>query len=884
MSHKDLTRLLPIMPTKVLRFLLSNLLIVALSIISIFTIQEASAQQGIEDDKICILMQRNIDDGTILFSQGDFDKAIVQLNQAINRGANDSCPNLLIEAYSVQAQIYSLQKNYSNSITGYLAAITIAEKIKSDGLLSELYVGIADDFFMIPTYEKAAEYYKKAVPLLIQQNNKSQQFYTLENLGVSLIELQQPHDALKVFEEILAISQAEPNSLIRTRTLYRMSEIYRLEQEWVNAITVSQQLYKERLDGNDFLGATLALNNRAYSEIQMQDLTSAINTLNNALTLAKEHQLSPSVVAGIYTNLGICYQNQGLYNSSLSSLSKATENAQKTSDFSQLSDIHNTTAWVQYHKGDLYNASRFARLAIDEAKKANDPVALSNSYHTYSQFLRDGNDYINALDYYEKYSFLRDSLELGKRLEQEKQQQLSEQIERTEREQRLYLADKEMQNLMIKQLSLEAERQKQENELLKKERELEQSEKDKAYQNLMLSKREQEAALQLSTIRNLEQENSIKELQIRQKDIEEQQREKDIALLQSEKERQQLQIEKETETRKRAIWMLVLSILVLIIVISGLVTTRKKNQLLANQKRQIEEKNTHLENANTEISLKNVQLSEFAEEIQSQNEEIIVQRDMIEARNQDIMASIQYARLIQNAVLPNDSVLQNGFANHFVLYKPRDIVSGDFWWFNEYENRKIVVVADCTGHGVPGAFLSMLGSTLLSEIVAHQPQVKANILLDKLRAKMRETMMHGQTDSLQLDGMDLAVCIYDEQNREVEIAGAYNPVYIVRNGDIEIIKTDKIPIGLGGNPDSTYKLNIWKAEPKDRFFMFSDGYADQFGGEFGRKLMVKNFRELLVKSSNMPMTEQKKFLNKSFVEWQGNQDQIDDVLVLGFET
>ena len=841
------------------------------------------AQQVVDEDKICIFIQGAIDDGSILFSKGEYNKAIAKLYEATNRGAHDSCPNLMVEAYRLLAEIHAIQLNFNTSITSYLAAITFAEKLKSDYLLSELYIGIADIFFRIGAHEKAVEYYTKTLPLLSNQEQEAQSLYVIENLALSLLGFQQQDRALEYLNRILSLTHIESDQHIRTRTLFRISEIYRQSNEWDQAIEYCQKLYYEQEFHKDNLGAVLALNNKAYNEIQKQDYPTAISSLKEALKKAQTYTLPNSVLAGIYTNLGVCYQNQGRFSLSLDNLFQAADITKDDSNSAQLADIYNTTAWVYHYKGDLYNASRFASLSISEAKKANDPVALSNSYYTYSQFLRDGNDHISALEYYEKYSKLRDSLELEKRIQKEKDEQLTGQIERTEREQRLYLADKEMKDLMVKQLMLESESRKQEIELLKKERELEQSEKNRVYQNLMLSKKEQEAALQQSTIRNLEQENSIKALQIQQKETEELRREQEIALLQSEKERQQLQIEKEAETRMLVIWMLVLSLLVLTIVVVGLITTRKKNQLLADQKKQIEEKNLNLESANTEILQKNVQLSELAEEIQSQNEEIIVQRDMIEARNLDMTSSIQYARLIQNAVLPSIEALETNFKNHFVLYKPRDIVSGDFWWFHAYKNRKIIAVADCTGHGVPGAFLSMLGTTLLSEIVSHQPEIRANILLDNLRAKMRETMMHGKTTSLQLDGMDIAVCIVNDQTKEIEIAGAYNPVYIIRDGDIEIIKADKIPIGLGGDPRSTFNLNIWKAKPKDRFYLFSDGYADQFGGEHGRKLMVKNFRKLLVQSAALPMDRQKEFLDQQFLEWQGNSTQIDDVLVLGFE-
>ena len=438
-----------------------------------------------------------------------------------------------------------------------------------------------------------------------------------------------------------------------------------------------------------------------------------------------------------------------------------------------------------------------------------------------------------------------------------------------------------MQSLILKQLRLESEKRRQEIDLLRKERELEQLEKDRAYQALQLIKREHEAALQQSTIRNLEQENEIKEFQIRQKEAEERQREKEIALLQIESEKQQLQIEKETETRKRAIWMMVLSFLTLVAVVVGLIITRKKNKLLAEQKTLIEEKNKNLEQANIDILDKNARLSEQAEEIRAQNDRITIQKDLIEEKNKKITDSIQYASLIQNAVLPSPSVLSESFAEYFLLNLPRDIVSGDLWWYYKSNNKVMLAVADCTGHGVPGAILSMLGTTLLNEIANQHPEIKANEFLDLLKHKMVEALVRSDNGSPRHDGMDIAICIFNVEDNTVEIAGANNPVYILRNGDIEIIKGDKAHIGLHIKRSNLFSQNTCKIEKGDRFYMFSDGFADQFGGENGNKFMLQNFRNLIISTSNLPLKEQGIALNDAFEKWKGNQEQLDDVLVIG---
>ena len=828
----------------------------------------------------CIEAEILIQNAKELFLRGEYERTIIELLEVINLGVQDSCPRLLIEAYSIQAQSFEKQLDIENTLIGYLNAISIAEKYGYNTTSIELYRTVGDIFFQRKVFPKAADYYSQALEL-IDDNDTEQRLFYLENFSLSSLGYYNYEEAAKALQHILEISEPKPFLPIRSRAYFQLSEIYRKQKMWTKAIEYCNLLTQYMQEVKDTLGLVIALNNLSYNQISNKEFSNAETAINRALDLSKKISLPTTLVAGLYTNLGICYQNQGNYPRALNNLNNAKAFVDPVLSPNEMANIYNTMAWVYYRRSDLYNASQHSRQSIEWALKSDDAVILAECYRTYSILLREGNDHIGAFDYFEKYSSIRDSIDIANRVSEQSKEELLARLEKTEKEQRLYIADKEMQSLMLKQLRLEAERQRQELELLKKERDLEQLERHRAYQNLQLVKREQEAALQQSTIRNLEQENAIKELQIKQKEAEELQREKEIALLQSEKEKQQLQIEKETETRKRAIWMLVLSFLILVVVIAGLITTRKKNTLLAHQKNVIEEKNENLEQANKDIIDKNVQLSELAEEIRTQNEEITTQKELIEEKNKNITDSIQYASLIQTAVLPTPDILSESFNDYFILFKPRDIVSGDFWWYHKNSQRVILAVADCTGHGVPGAILSMLGTALLNEIASQNHNIKANLLLNQLKTKIIEALVHNDKSNPRRDGMDIAVCIFNPNSNEVEIAGANNPVYVLRNGSIEIIKGDKAPIGVHQGKTDSFSLKTFERKAGDRFYLFSDGFPDQFGGEKGRKLMYKHFRELLIESGNLPMKDQCEFLNYSFTKWQGYNDQVDDVLVIG---
>ncbi|MEH0153788.1 SpoIIE family protein phosphatase [Limibacter armeniacum] len=282
-------------------------------------------------------------------------------------------------------------------------------------------------------------------------------------------------------------------------------------------------------------------------------------------------------------------------------------------------------------------------------------------------------------------------------------------------------------------------------------------------------------------------------------------------------------------------------------------------------------------------------LQESYEELEVQAEEIAAQRDdihkksfLLEQHNNNITASINYAKRIQNASLPSEKRLQRGLKNHFVLYKPRDIVSGDFYWFARIGYKTIIAAVDCTGHGVPGAFMSMIGTQKLNEIVKTRNITSPNLILHQLHLTIKEDL--DQNNNENKDGMDIAICVIDDERKVLEYAGAKNPLVYIQDGEMKVVKGSKFPIGG----------NLYKEEPifdkfelpldkPTTFYIYSDGYQDQFGGENNRKFMSKRFRELLYEIHKLPMDEQKVTLIKKLEEWKGYDKQLDDILVIGVQ-
>ena len=283
--------------------------------------------------------------------------------------------------------------------------------------------------------------------------------------------------------------------------------------------------------------------------------------------------------------------------------------------------------------------------------------------------------------------------------------------------------------------------------------------------------------------------------------------------------------------------------------------------------------------ANIKLEEKNRLISAQKDEIQKQKEIAENQRDLITYQKKHITDSIHYAKRIQTALLPSLELFSDEI-DHFVLYKPRDIVSGDFYWVAKIDGQQMVIAADCTGHGVPGAFMSMLGVSLLNEIILNkkitQPDQVLNILREYIILSLKQVV---QTSGIK-DGMDMCVCLIDFNNNKMQYAGANNPLWMFVDGQLNEIKGDKMPVSIYDSmpPFTNHIVDLKKG---DTFYIFSDGYADQFGGPQQKKLLSKNFKTLLQKVQDLPMLEQGARIDEFFEDWRKELDQIDDVCVIG---
>ena len=435
------------------------------------------------------------------------------------------------------------------------------------------------------------------------------------------------------------------------------------------------------------------------------------------------------------------------------------------------------------------------------------------------------------------------------------------------RQQRIVIAEQDsMIQAQLERLKALGEQiMQKERELEEKIRSLVQKEQEVEVKDREIEEREQEIRLQAQKITEQQEEVEQQQQVLDQQQAAISEKEEVIEARDSEIRAQEEKIALQLESLQKQKIVIIAAVIALLL-LTGLayfIYVNYRNKKKAN--RLLEEKNE-------KITAQNV-------EIKKQKELAEMQRDQIAYQKKHITDSIEYAQKIQRAILPSLELFSDEI-DHFVLYKPRDIVSGDFYWVDKMDNKQIIIAADCTGHGVPGAFMSMLGVSLLNEIINNRQITDPDKILNTLRSFVIDSLNQQAEESEVKDGMDMTVTIIDYNTDTLYYAGANNPLYHIRNGELTQYKADKMPVSIHArmDPFTLHKLDLQKG---DTFYTFSDGYVDQFGGPNQKKFLAKNFRKVLLEIQDMPMIDQGRRLDEIFEEYRKDVEQVDDVVVIG---
>lgn len=402
----------------------------------------------------------------------------------------------------------------------------------------------------------------------------------------------------------------------------------------------------------------------------------------------------------------------------------------------------------------------------------------------------------------------------------------------------------------------------------------------------------------------ISRENTLKVTQLNS-EFQLDRKEKELKLLAKEKELKESQIESQraqNERDKIFIYLLIglgVLLLVLVLALAGISFIRsKKNEVLKEKNEELEEKKKEIESQNNELEIFNVKLAATNDdlksknaEIESQKEELQSQRDLLnltheqlKVRNKDVTDSIHYAQKIQQALLNSSFQMDTVGIDHFTFYKPRDIVSGDFYWSNTVGDDLIIAIGDCTGHGVPGAFMSCLGISLLNEIVFGREILEPHTVLEELRNSVIQLIATDRNADLQIgDGMDMAIMKINLKSNKLSFSGAMNGIVIISGGELIEVKGDKSPIGQHIIPNHRFTLLEKQLSPGDLIYATTDGYKDQFGGPKGKKLGKRKLHEKLQEISSLSIPVQKAEVIAFYKNWRKYEEQVDDVCLFGMQ-
>jgi serine phosphatase RsbU (regulator of sigma subunit) len=791
---------------------------------------------------------------------GQDDSAMVYIEKSV--GIATEKDFILVEAsdFELLASLYNSKSDWEETLRNYLRAKSAYNKVSDKPNEARLLRTIAEKYFNAGAYKKSAQYSEKEF-LLYGDENIKMMAYAAEMTARSYYYLPSDSLSLKWYNAASFYFEKAADSTGYLRCSEKLGALLSSQHGMYDQ---ALEKYKKILSSysyrKDYDNIARTYYQLGILMFRKNDLNAALANFSKAAEFSEKGEKDNSFLTDTWSDIAICQQNLNNQKEMLQSFGKALQYARESGNNGEAARIEQILAKIYFKKGDNYHAELYCQDCIESAKASGNLDVLQLCYKDYSDVLESSNDFVKALDYYKKHLSLQDSLNYGNRLaEKEAADRLAE-FESADQRLQDDLATEEIKGLEVKNIRAESLRKDNELKLLLNQQQLDRSEKYRLAQSLTLERERSKLSRREQEVNSLEQQKEIQQLQIERKDRDSLILQQKNLNLEQEKNRKENELKNEKLYRKMAVGIGVLMVLVALMILYGLISTRKKNQKLAESKLQIENINADLELTNTEV---------------------LKQKDIIEQKNQSITDSIQYASRIQTAVLPPLSFLTDWGIENFILYKPKDIVSGDFYWGVKKTGKIIVAAGDCTGHGVPGAFMSMLGHAFLDEIINTREIENAATVLNILRDDIIDTLKQKGTTGEARDGMDISLIILDPETGKLDYAGANNPLYIIRDGKLLKYQADRMPIGIhfiSFTPFTNRNIEIKKG---DYIYLFSDGFADQFGGPKGKKFMYKPFQDLLLRNHSKPMELQKEILVNTFEKWKGDREQVDDVMIIG---
>jgi len=724
--------------------------------------------------------------GIIYFELTPVDSAFYWLTRAKADFNLINNQKALIKTYNRLGIFYRRTDLNDSSLHYYHLALNKATAIADSAGLAETHYGLGMVNAQVGSYAKALEHYSISLAIREKLNDKAGIASVYNSMGILFWEQGAYSTATDFFFRALFLRVESKDKQGEAFLLNNIGLIFRDVAQYEKSLDYLRRSWKIKIEINDKRGISNSLMNIGSVYLLLGQIDSALLYFEEALAL-KHILLDRGGVANIYRFFGEAYMKIKMYDKALLYLTKAIDGYTKLEEPRGVVESKYYYALLLFQMGNSPKAFALVDEVLVQAKKHGMMDMVAQAYYALYQFNLSKNNCQGALQSYEKYIAVKDSI----------------------------AGIEKMKQILAAQFQVE-------------------------YENIVRQ--------------HFERFNE------------------QLSLVDSQK-----------QTRTRLLVLVAVAFVLLLALFLGLLYAmykRKQALVEANSQR-------------VEVDIKQRELQEQRDEIERQKNLVVYQRDKIINILTDLGESIEYARKIQQAVFPTDTLLSQYFRDFFVLYLPKETVGGDFYWVGNCSGKIGFAVADCTGHGVPGGFMSMLGISMLNDLVANTPTSSPGLLLGKLRDNVISALRQGGHEDDSHDGMDIALCTFDRNTHTLSYSGANMPIIIRTSSDIpkdeRIVqigegliefRPDRMPVAYYEHMERFNELSI-RLEPDDTVYLFSDGFTDQFGGKPSKKFGYRSFRSLILSIKDLPLYEQKMTLYRTLEKWKGEEEtQTDDILVM----
>jgi serine phosphatase RsbU (regulator of sigma subunit) len=828
-------------------------------LIFLFGLQVFSYSQKVNADSLRNLLLVSGDEKTIeiFLELSDYyifnnaDSAVYFANVALDQSKSAGRDVLLARSYSTLGKIYLNNYEFEKSLENLSRAREIYARLEKFEELSDVNMNISQNYFINNQYDQALEYINETYLLGEKNKIREIQAEALFYRGRIYSRMNRSEEALESYNASLDIWQDMGNDKEIATVLNSLGSYFSARADFANAIPYFERTLEIREDLNDTRGMGIAMNNLGNQHLQLGNFDDAIEYYKQASEIFRELNFEAGIAATL-TGLAVIYENLKQYNSVLNVYQEVLEIRRKQNDRRELANTLSNIAityskmlndsleviYGPYYQDSIYSKEITTQIdygiqsvdynlkALEIRQEINDTrgisITLANLGHVYQSM----GEFEMANQYFSRWLELPDEYK-----DADTHIAISIGMGKLAMYEKNFSRSRSYFNTAY-QLAIEINKKLHIKEAARNLADI--YEKTGNYK--LALKYYQRYHNVYDTLNQENTRQQINDLQVKYR-TEAQEKENEIL------RKDQIIKEKELKNSRRAL----IAAIVVLLIFAGLVI-------------QLIRQNNLRKKANEELERKNALITEQTKEITD---------------------SIQYASRIQNAVLPPEEHIRKLLPQQFIIYRPRDIVSGDYYWLTEKNDKIISIVADCTGHGVPGAFMSMLGIAFLNEIVSKHDQLSTDFILNELRKQVIDSLHQTGKEGESQDGMDISIYIIDKKTLKLQFSGANNSILIFRDGEMTEMKADKMPIGIHTHANKPFTRKEYQLKKNDMLYAFSDGYPDQFGGPQGKKFMIRNFKNLLLKVHDLSLEEQKQLLEKTLNDWMQDYNQIDDILVMG---